>query len=113
VRTLAADAGHLLGGGAHLRRLRRRSVGGFTEEEAAPPETAELLPPAVAVRDLTAAVVDGPTAELVGHGRVLSAFAGAGPWAVLDAGGSLLAVYEPFRGQAKPAVVLSPAPDGG
>ena len=30
VRTLAADLGHLLGGGAHLRNLRRTAVGEFT-----------------------------------------------------------------------------------
>jgi tRNA pseudouridine55 synthase len=106
VRTLAADLGRLLGGGAHLRDLRRRSVGSFTEEEAAPPAEAALLPPVAAVRDLTTAMVDGATAALVAHGRVLPAFPGAGPWALLDEDGALLAVYEPFRGQAKPAVVL-------
>jgi hypothetical protein len=37
---------------------------------------------------------------------VLPVFAGDGPWAVLAADGALLAVYEPFRGEAKPAVVL-------
>ena len=30
VRVLAADLGHALGGGAHLRKLRRTSVGAFT-----------------------------------------------------------------------------------
>ena len=34
VRTLAADLGHLLGGGAHLRNLRRMAVGPFTLDEA-------------------------------------------------------------------------------
>ena len=38
VRTLAADLGHLLGGGAHLRNLRRTAVGPFTIAEAAPPD---------------------------------------------------------------------------
>ncbi len=40
VRTLAADLGHLLGGGAHLRRLRRTEVSPFTIAEAAPPDEA-------------------------------------------------------------------------
>jgi tRNA pseudouridine55 synthase len=106
VRTLAADLGRVLGGGAHLRNLRRRSVGSFTEDEAASAADAVLLPPAAAVRDLTHAVVDDETAALVAHGRVLPVFAGDGPWAVLAADGALLAVYEPFRGEAKPAVVL-------
>ena len=35
VRTLAADLGRLLGGGAHLRHLRRTAVGPFTIAEAA------------------------------------------------------------------------------
>ena len=43
------------------------------------------------------------------HGKVLPTWDGAGPWAVADSGGGLLAVYEPFRpGLAKPAVVLAP-----
>jgi len=33
VRTLAADLGVLLGGGAHLRNLRRTAIGSFTLEE--------------------------------------------------------------------------------
>ena len=40
VRTLAADLGRLLGGGAHLRRLRRTEVSPFTIAEAAPPDEA-------------------------------------------------------------------------
>jgi tRNA pseudouridine55 synthase len=107
VRSLAADLGRLLGGGAHLRDLRRRAVGTFTEHEAAAVADADLLPAAAAVRDLTTVAVGDEMAALVAHGRVLPALAGEGPWAVLDAGGHLLAVYEPFRGAAKPAVVLS------
>jgi tRNA pseudouridine55 synthase len=106
VRSLAADLGHALGGGAHLRHLRRRAVGSFTEDEAAAPAVALLQPPRTAVRDLRSVVVDDATAALVGHGGVLPAFSGEGPWAVLSADGELLAVYEPHRGQAKPAVVL-------
>ena len=36
VRTLAADLGHALGGGAHLPDLRRTAVGSFTLAEARP-----------------------------------------------------------------------------
>jgi hypothetical protein len=36
-------------------------------------------------------------------------WAGGGPWAVLDTGGALLAVYEPCTdGRVKPAVVVAP-----
>jgi len=107
VRTLADDLGRLLGGGAHLRNLRRTHVGEFTIAEAAPPDECELLPVATAVRALAAVEVDAGTAALVANGRVLPAWAGDGPWAVFDRAGTLLAVYEPFRaGEAKPSVVL-------
>jgi tRNA pseudouridine55 synthase len=110
VRTLAADLGHLLGGGAHLRDLRRLAVGDFTIDEAAPPDECELLPVAAAVRSLAAVTVDGDVAALVANGRVLPRWDGDGPWAVSDREGTLLAVYEPFRdAEAKPAVVLPPA----
>jgi tRNA pseudouridine55 synthase len=112
VRSLAADLGRLLGGGAHLRALRRTACGSFTEAEAASPETCDLLAPNVALRDRTQVVVDDATAALVRHGRVLPAFAGPPPWALLTGEGRLLALYEPFRAaEAKPAVVLSEGAD--
>lgn len=108
VRSLAADLGRLLGGGAHLRQLRRTAVGSFTVAEAAPPDDCGLLTPRQAVRDLAEVEVDDATAGLVAHGRVLPAWPGEGPWAVIGPDGRLIAVYEPFRsGEAKPAVVLA------
>lgn len=110
VRTLAADLGALLGGGAHLRNLRRVAVGEFDLSQARPPLEAQLLPAITAVRNLTSVVVDDATASMVRHGRVLSAWAGVAPWALSDEHGLLLAVYEPFGdGQAKPVVVLAEA----
>jgi len=107
IRTLAADLGQLLGGGAHLRNLRRISVGAFGIAEAAPPDVCELLPVASAVRSLERVEVDEVTAGLIANGRVLDAWPGAGPWAVFSETGSLLAVYEAFRqDEVKPAVVL-------
>ena len=110
VRTLAADLGRHLGGGAHLRDLRRTAVGSFTLAEAHSLDELVLLPPAAAVRDLRAMTVDDDTADGVRHGRVLDV-AVASPTAVFDGGGVLLAVYEPHRGRAKPAVVLA-QPEG-
>ena len=110
VRTLAADLGHLLGGGAHLRDLRRLAVGDFTVDEAAPPDVCELLPVAAAVRSLAAVTVDDEGRALVATGRVLPRWDGDGPWAVHGPDGTLLAVDEPFRADlAKPAVVLPTA----
>ena len=114
IRSLAADLGTLLGGGAHLRGLRRTRVGSFTIDEAANPDDCVLLPVEAAVRTLERVDVDETTAALITNGRVLPRWAGAGPWAVFgDDGTRLLAVYEPFRDAsgdvAKPAVVLPSA----
>jgi len=115
VRTLAADLGRALGGGAHLRRLCRTSVGSFTLAEAVPlerigPEV--VRPPAEAVRDMTQVSVDEPERILVGHGRPLSRderFVGEGPWSVVDADGSLLAVYRSHgEDRVRPDVVVAP-----
>ena len=107
VLTLAADLGHLLGGGAHLRNLRRLSSGGFEVSEAAPPDTAALRPMLDALRGMATVQVDAETEALVHNGRVLPRFPGEGPWAVTGPDGELLAVYEAFRAnEAKPAVVI-------
>jgi tRNA pseudouridine55 synthase len=109
IRSLAADLGHLLGGGAHLRGLRRTAVGSFTAAEARPLDALELLAPRTAVRDLGAVTVDPETAARIVHGAVLDRPAGGlGPWAMVDGDGELLAVYEAHgTAAAKPAVVLS------
>ena len=110
IRTLAADLGRLLGGGAHLRNLRRTAVGGFVLDEAGPPDECALLPVESAVRSLSRVVVDERTAGLLADGRVLPRFDGPGPWALFGGDGTLLAVYESFRAdEAKPSVVLPTA----
>lgn len=116
IRTLAADIGTALGGGAHVGTLRRTAIGSFVEADACPidvlgPE--RLLSLADGLRDRASVVVDDDVAAAVRNGKVLEqavlGVEGAGPWAVLDAAGALLAVYEPHRGStAKPAVVVAP-----
>ena len=114
IRALAADIGTALGGGAHLRNLRRVASAGFTVDEAVPLDAAtvdSLLPPAAAMRGYASAVVDDGIAAAVAVGKVLERDAlgveGDGPWAVLDGAGALLAVYETYGGSVKPAVVLT------
>jgi tRNA pseudouridine55 synthase len=114
VRSLAADLGAALGGGAHLRHLRRTAVGPFGSEEAVPLEALtpeRLLPPTEALRGRPRVVVDDDVAALVRHGRVFDADAlgvtGDGPWAVVDGAGTLLAVYARHPGgTVKPGVVM-------
>ncbi len=117
VRTLAADLGRSLGGGAHLIGLRRTAVGPFLLDEAHDLDHVTLLDPVEGVRHLGRIEVDDETAGWVRHGRVLSA-AELGtslppsgepePWAVLDQRGRLLAVYERRDAERiKPAIVLA------
>jgi len=119
IRSLAADLGAALGGGAHLRALRRLAVGPFGADEAVAlddlaPEL--LLPPVEALRGRPRAVVGPEVAALVATGRVFEradlgvgdAPGDDGPWAVVDGDGRLLAVYEPYRGTTvKPGVVVA------
>ena len=121
VRSLAADLGHAVGGGAHLSALRRTSVGPFALGEARDLEHLELLALSEGVRHLPQCRIDTAVAASVCHGRVLSAgelglagplAADAGPWAVLDGDGALLAVYERRDvDRVKPALVVA-APTG-
>ncbi|MCY3560678.1 MAG: tRNA pseudouridine(55) synthase TruB [bacterium] len=121
VRTLAADWGAALGGGAHLAALRRTAVGSFTVAEARPLERLELLAPSVGVRDYASLTVPESGARAVACGQRLPAtgLAGPGPWAVLDESGSLLAMCERRGDCLQPTVVLattsgaSGAPGGG
>ncbi len=114
VRTLAADVGTALGGGAHLRRLRRTAIGSFSVSDAhalAGIGPDAVLTPAEALRDYRSVTVSPDVAVEVAHGKVLDdarlGVEGEGPWPVVDGDGRLLAVYERHGdGRAKPAVVL-------
>ena len=77
IRTLAADIGAALGGGAHVATLRRLAVGSFVIEEACDVEQLAdrpppLLPPAAGLRDYPSIAVDEKEANDVRHGRCLS-----------------------------------------
>lgn len=125
VRALAADLGAALGGGAHLRRLRRTRVGRFGEAEARSLSAIEadvangvdvLRPPAEAL-PFDALDLDAALATDVSHGRPVPAerLGGRppGPVALVDRG-RLAAVYELAADDAfaRPAVVLPAGLDG-
>jgi tRNA pseudouridine55 synthase len=101
VRALAADLGEVLGGGAHLRKLRRTRVGSFSLSEArrvGEVDQTSVLSPATALRDMQQVLVDGEVSRLVANGlpldRVALGAQGSGPWALVDGGERLLAVYQ-------------------
>jgi tRNA pseudouridine55 synthase len=117
VRVLAADLGAALGGGAHLRNLRRTRIGSFTAEDARLVDElspAVVLTPAQGMRDLEQVVVPVDVEKLVSRGlaldRVPLGVSGDGPWGLVDSGHNLLAVYEATEtDRIRPAVVLTGA----
>ena len=127
IRTLAADLGTIMGGGAHLKNLRRTSIGRFTvsdtvtlddmkSDNSSTDPRSYLQPVIECVRGLTRFDADADVLAAVAVGKVLPAalFAGNGPapWAVVDANERLVAVYEPFSNEkvgadmARPSIVL-------
>jgi tRNA pseudouridine55 synthase len=132
IRVLAADLGALVGGGAHLRNLRRTAIGSFSLADARSLERLEqagpdaVLAPLAALRDYPVIVVDAEAEALVRHGRPLArallpagpapgvgdgGVRGEGPWAIAGHGDRLLAVYEvaPDPGQDPGAERIVPA----
>ena len=117
VRVLAADLGEALGGGAHLRNLRRTRIGSFTTEDARIVDEltpAVVLTPAQAMRDLDQVVVPIDAQKLVARGlpldRVPLGVSGDGPWGLVDDAHHLVAVYEATEtDRIKPAVVIESA----
>lgn len=106
VRTLAADVGTALGGGAHLRGLRRIAVGKFTVAEAAAVQDLELLAHTELLRGMPTLQVDDEVAAQVRNGRPLGPSGGPGRVAVASGDGEILAVYESRDGELKPVKVL-------
>jgi tRNA pseudouridine55 synthase len=107
VRTLGADLGTLLGGGAHIRTLRRHVIGPYSLEESCTLEAPVLLPVIDAVRGLEKHVLSAAEIDDVLFGRVREAWPGEGPWAAVDENGELIAVFEKWRDTlAKPTVVF-------
>jgi tRNA pseudouridine55 synthase len=107
VRSLGADLGTALGGGAHIRQLRRHSIGPYSLDEACSLDAPVLLPVIEAVREMDTHVLTEQEIDDVLYGRVREAWAGDGPWAALRDNGELVAVFELWRDRlAKPTVVF-------
>ncbi len=109
VRVLVADIGSTLGCGAHLTKLRRTAIGGFSVDDATSPDAPGApLPMGTAVAHLPRLVLDLEEAIAAGHGRVLGPAGFAGPYGVFARDGSLIGVYRDRGAQARPEVILAP-----
>lgn len=107
IRSLAADLGRALGGGAHIRRLRRHGVGPFTLEESSTIVEPVLLPVDTILRGVESHELSPDEIDDVLYGRVRPAWEGPGPWVGRDGSGGVVAVFERWRdGLAKPTVVF-------
>lgn len=128
IRSLAADLGTALGGGAHLRNLRRTRVGSFTLAEARGLEALALLPMCDVLRDYPRLELDADERLALLQGKRLGPHAvrppstaeGLGPVtleepgavvAAYDAEGDLVAVVEPIPTGFKPVVVVAAQPN--
>ncbi|RKN49645.1 tRNA pseudouridine(55) synthase TruB [Micromonospora endolithica] len=117
IRALARDAGLALGVGGHLTALRRTAVGGFSLAEAATLDDLEARAPEVVNLPLAAAAdrffprreADAAEAVTLSHGGPLEPVGIAGPYAVFDPAGGLLAIVSERDGRARAEIVLAPA----
>lgn len=115
IRTLAADLGRALGGGAHLRGLRRTSVGPWTLDGAVPLDDEGRLDPGslgsldTLVAHLPRVEIDEASALAVSHGKRLEGLPEAEHLAVFGPTGDLLAIYASDGRIAKPVTVLAAA----
>ncbi|MFI7487586.1 tRNA pseudouridine(55) synthase TruB [Micromonospora echinaurantiaca] len=117
IRAIARDAGLALGVGGHLTALRRTAVGGFTLAEAATLDELEQRAPEVVNLPLAAAAdrffprrdAGADEAKVLSHGGPLDPAGIAGPYAVFDPAGTLIAIVSERDGRARAEIVLAPA----
>ncbi|SCL33540.1 tRNA pseudouridine synthase B [Micromonospora pallida] len=117
IRAIARDAGGALGVGGHLTALRRTAVGGFALTEAATlPELEERAPGVVSLPLAAAAERFFPRRDAspdetrtLSHGGPLAPAGIAGPYAVFDPAGGLVAIVSEREGRARAEIVLAPA----
>ncbi|MEM7341900.1 MAG: tRNA pseudouridine(55) synthase TruB [Actinomycetota bacterium] len=109
IRTLAADLGTALGGGAHLVSLRRTAVGPFGLDDCSSIADIELRPLLDLLRGLPVIDVDDVVANQVRNGRPLGPAPGSGRLVVRGPEQELLAVYEARGGELHPVKVLAGA----
>jgi tRNA pseudouridine55 synthase len=116
VRALARDLGTALGVGGHLTALRRTRVGRFLVADAVPLDVLKPGEPVPLMSMATAARASFAVHELteaeaqaVSHGRRIPSARGGEPVvAALAPAGTLVAMVDESRTQARPLVVFAP-----
>jgi tRNA pseudouridine55 synthase len=113
VRALARDLGSALGVGGHLTSLRRTEVGTFTLADAVSLDDLAALADPVRLPLATAAArflprrdASADETRILRHGGPLTTVGIAGPYAVFDPAGEVLAVVSERDGRARPEIVL-------
>lgn len=116
IRALARDLGEALGTGGYCAALTRTAVGAFDIADAVFPDALDprrdLIPAARAVEHLPAVAAEGIELRRFLHGNEVSAPGplAAGEVAVIDAGGTLVAIAEaaPDGRSIRPRKVFAP-----
>jgi tRNA pseudouridine55 synthase len=110
IRALARDLGAALGTAAHLRSLRRTRVGPFSVDRAHPVATIPLAAPmslgTVASAVLPTRTLGASEAAAASLGQRLPAEPAAGPLALLDSAGNLLAIADVEDGRYRYRMVV-------
>lgn len=120
IRAIARDLGAALDVGGHLTALRRTRIGGFGLDTAATLETlaeradagdplGTLTMGDAAARLMPTRTATDAEAKALSYGKPLAAAGIEGRYAVLDAGGDLLAVMTEHGDTAKPETVFAAA----
>lgn len=109
IRTLGADLGTALGGGAHIRCLRRVASGVYKLDESGTIEKAPLQPVIELVRGIDRIILTEEEALVVRNGGRLKSnrTKGEGPWALVNGSQELIAVHENVDGRVVVGVVLA------
>ncbi|MDP7066305.1 MAG: tRNA pseudouridine(55) synthase TruB [Acidimicrobiales bacterium] len=108
IRTLAADLGVALGGGAHIRNLRRTRSGHYGIGDCGTIDESPLLPVIELTRGMAQIVLSDHEISLVQNGGrlKLNRVQGEGPWALVDSSQNLVAVHEKRDGNVVVGVVI-------
>jgi tRNA pseudouridine55 synthase len=107
VRSLVADVGSAVGTGAHLTRLVRARIGGFSVERAmSPDDVGDPLPLEESVAHLPRLDLTEEEAVAARHGRVLGPPDGPGFHAAFDPEDRLVGIYRDCGTKACPEVVI-------